>query len=358
MEVEGWKEVDVREDIAMPVLRGLGYEKGTNNDILREEELKLRYPHPFLGRKKSGKDPVLRGKPDYVLSVLGICRWVFEIKAPSEALDVDAIEQAITYARHPEVSGEFVALLNGRFFLLFRSTQTASDEPLLRIDVCDVNELTDALSNVLSPEALHRDCKKTGIDLGRSLGGNLRSAETITSGTIQYAMTEWHINECPELLRAQVEQGFEPLTKLFHGMQSSVSSGVVERGADGTPIARLIWNSPYAQLGKFVDDKRLNEINYVCLDQEISSDEEQPSTFDFFATVEVDHGEELYDLVKHEVLIMELPASLEMRGQAIGYIDGRSLEGVFQTETTMIMIAPNFRLSATIFNAGSFVVSV
>ena len=358
MNFENMKEVDVREDIAMPVLRALGYEKGTNNDILREEELRLRYPRPFLGRKKPGKDPILRGKPDYVLSVLGVCRWVFEIKAPSEPLDLDAIEQAITYARHPEVNGTFVALLNGREFVLFESMQSADDTPLLRIDECSVSSLVARLDNILSPVALQRDQRKSEIDFGQSLGGNLRSSEKITGGLIQYSMTDWSISECPELLIAEVAKGFEPLPKLFDGMQSSINGGVVERGVDGLPVAKLGWNSPYAQLGKFVDEKRLNEINYVCLDPQISSDEENPSTFDFFTSVYVDHGEEVYDLIKHEVLIMEAPATVEMRGQAVGYIEGRELHGIFQTETSMHMDMPNFRLRAAFFNAGTFIVSI
>jgi hypothetical protein len=61
-------EADVREDVAMPLLRRLGYATGTANDIIREKTLE--YPNSFLGRKKK-TDPPLRGRADYILTVLG-----------------------------------------------------------------------------------------------------------------------------------------------------------------------------------------------------------------------------------------------------------------------------------------------
>src|SRR5690242_8296799 len=95
-------EADVREDIAAPLLRALGYVRGTENDITREHF--LRYEALQLGRKKSNDLP-LGGKADYLLTVAGAGRWVLETKPPDEAIDLNTIDQTISYARHPEVCG-------------------------------------------------------------------------------------------------------------------------------------------------------------------------------------------------------------------------------------------------------------
>src|SRR5437016_14640977 len=81
---DAMNEADVRAEVIDPVLHALGYRSGTEHNILRERALELRYLHIFLGRKKPGKDPVLRGKPDYICEVRGFARWPVEAKPPSE----------------------------------------------------------------------------------------------------------------------------------------------------------------------------------------------------------------------------------------------------------------------------------
>src|SRR6266481_636588 len=125
-------ESDVREDVAMPLLLALGYAAGTGNDIIREKT--LAYSSSFLGRKKK-TDPPLRGRADYILTVLGAGSWTLEIKAENVEIDRDAIEQAITYARHPEVSGSYAAVLNGRRFVVFHNTQRSDERPLIDLPV-------------------------------------------------------------------------------------------------------------------------------------------------------------------------------------------------------------------------------
>jgi hypothetical protein len=70
-------EADVREEVAMPLLRALGYEMGSANDIIREKSLE--YSNNFLGRKKK-TDPPLRGRADYILTVLGAGAWALEMR--------------------------------------------------------------------------------------------------------------------------------------------------------------------------------------------------------------------------------------------------------------------------------------
>src|SRR5712692_958278 len=92
---------------------------GSRNNIIREQS--LRYPRASLGLKNPKKDPELRGKSDYILEVGGKLRWVIEAKAPDLAIDTDSIEQAYTYANHPEIRGIYFALCNGRTLSIFRT---------------------------------------------------------------------------------------------------------------------------------------------------------------------------------------------------------------------------------------------
>src|SRR4051812_30708233 len=95
---DNWNETDVRENVVVPLLKRLGYTRDSSNDIITEQPLS--YPKLSLGRKKPS-DPVLRGRPDYILDVEGRLRWVLEVKAPDEQITTDVREQAWSYSAHP-----------------------------------------------------------------------------------------------------------------------------------------------------------------------------------------------------------------------------------------------------------------
>lgn len=332
MDLTNFNETDVREEIASPLLLALGYAKGTDNDILRERDLKLTYSYLFLGRKKPGKDPILRGRPDYILRVVGVCRWVFEIKAPDEPIDQHAIEQALSYARHPEVNAELIALLNGREFVLYQVSQLASEEPLMRLDDCCVDALHAKLENVLSPTALRRDMRPQEIDLGLSIGGGLRSSVEITGGYVVYSYGAWDIVECPPGTEAMVLSQLNQQTPISEGSKFSVNSGSVQRSATGAIVAKIKWNSPYEQMDTFIQSKGMFDFNYVCLDSHISTDPAFPSTFDYFFDMRLHHGEEVFDMMQRATTMVQFPAVVESYGQASGFLEGNQFKGQFQSE--------------------------
>jgi hypothetical protein len=159
-------ESDVREDVAMPLLLALGYAAGTVNHIIREKALE--YSNSSLGRKKR-TDPPLRGRADYILTVLGAGSWTLEIKAEDVEIDRNAIEQAITYAGHPEVSGSYAAILNGIRFVVFHNTQRSDERPLIDLQVGTIAALASALESTLSPTAIRLDCSPPKVDLETSV---------------------------------------------------------------------------------------------------------------------------------------------------------------------------------------------
>jgi hypothetical protein len=84
------------------LLRYLGYRSGTSANVIREQSLSLRYPKASLGRKNPKKDPELRGRADYICKIDDSVQWIIEAK-PAQDITINDIEQAYTYANHPEV---------------------------------------------------------------------------------------------------------------------------------------------------------------------------------------------------------------------------------------------------------------
>ena len=102
MNFDGMNEADIRAEVIDPLLRHLGYQSGTEFNIVRERA--LRYPRRSLGRKKSS-DPEIKGRPDYILEkIRGLDRWIVEAKPPGSDISQDDIEQAFSYAFLPEVA--------------------------------------------------------------------------------------------------------------------------------------------------------------------------------------------------------------------------------------------------------------
>lgn len=290
---QNFNETDVREEFAVPLLSSLGYKTNSANDILREKVLK--YPYHFLGRKKIGRDPALHGRADYIIDVRGFGKWVLEIKAPSEKVGIEEAQQAISYARHPEVSAHYAVLMNGIEFVIYDASQSAEEGELLRLQTCDVEQVRERVWGILSPDAIRRDFRPRTLDLGVSLGGSLKSHENIRSGVIEYSSADWDILQCPAGLHDQILADLRSRPDTITGMRAAVTGGFVKRADNGLILAQLKWHSPYRELASFAEAKKLDQVNYVCAGEYISSDSETPSVFDFVANFTMEKGEELFD---------------------------------------------------------------
>ena len=238
MQRRATNEPDIREEIASPFLKLLGYERGTTNDILREYPLS--YDRIFLGRKKSN-DPPLRGRADFILNVTGAGRWVLEIKSPASEISIDEIEQAITYARHPEVSASYVALTNGRRFQVYPHNRRAAEGHLVDIAVESPEQLAHALAALLSPAAIRRDCTPKLVDLGHPLFDGFKSRATVRSGFVTHSHFTW---KCDFPLPAAAKQHIENMCKKMVGFRSAITGGKVWRDQRSRIIAKSIGLYP------------------------------------------------------------------------------------------------------------------
>ena len=317
-------EQDVREEIAIPFLKALGYQSGTSNNIERERG--LRYSALQLGRKKPNDAPLpLGGRADYLLTVAGQGRWILETKPPDQEISIDDIDQAISYSRHPEVSGQYAALLNGLRFILFYSTQTSNDAPLVDLHISTPEELARHLEGVLSPAAVKRDCKTPMVDLRRPLAEGYRGEAEIVGGWNKHLAIE--VEPIPGFPAEATAAMKEQLAKAV-GVQSTVKSGRIWRDKASRIRAQIAWHSPHEEMKPFLDAAGLDQFEYVCLGDMISTNPEKPSVFEILSSFEIREGQVLYDLFEWKSQVSGFDASTVWQGQATGYLDGNDFVGM------------------------------
>jgi 16S rRNA G966 N2-methylase RsmD len=143
-----FKEDSVREEICHPLLLRLGYASSGSSRIIRSKTL----AHPFImiGSKKRP----INTTPDYLLSVDKKYRWLLDAKAPGENIvSGKHVEQAYSYAIHPEIRAQFFALCNGGRFTLF---DIHDQVPLLNFELKHLDIEWPALTNFLSPDSFRR----------------------------------------------------------------------------------------------------------------------------------------------------------------------------------------------------------
>jgi hypothetical protein len=120
-----FKEDSVRELVIAPILVRLGYLPSGSVRVTRSKSLK----HPFI-RVGTRNHPVTT-IPDYTFYVNDKPRFVLDAKSPIEdVLAEDHLQQAYSYAVHPEIRCSEFGLCNGRELAIFDTTKT---EPLLHL---------------------------------------------------------------------------------------------------------------------------------------------------------------------------------------------------------------------------------
>ena len=169
-----FKEDSVREVIILPLLKYLGY--GEDN-IVRS----LTLQHPFLKIGSNKKYPI-HLVPDYVLRIENRYAWVLDAKGPREnLLDEDYVGQVYSYAVHPEIRSNYIALCNGIEFSLYRTD--GNNEPILFFQLDEIDFYFDKLKNLLSSnsfqigkQVVYESTKKSDFDyLKQRLPGEVRA---------------------------------------------------------------------------------------------------------------------------------------------------------------------------------------
>ncbi len=120
-----FKEDSVREVIIVPILSRFGYHPSGENTVKRSKTLVQ--PFIYVG---TSRHPV-KIIPDYTLYSNGRPVMVLDAKSPSESVSTSAhVQQAYSYAIHPEIQASHFALCNGKRLAVYN---TQNVNPLLNI---------------------------------------------------------------------------------------------------------------------------------------------------------------------------------------------------------------------------------
>ncbi|MFC0682944.1 hypothetical protein ACFFGH_34380, partial [Lysobacter korlensis] len=139
-----FKEDSVRELIIAPLLSKVGYSHSGKMRVARSKALS----HPFI-RVGTRNHPVTT-VPDYTLIFDEKPILVLDAKAPSENIHSDRhVQQAYSYAIHPDIQCREFALCNGREIAFYDIYQR---EPLAVIGYAAFESEWESLRKHLSPE--------------------------------------------------------------------------------------------------------------------------------------------------------------------------------------------------------------
>lgn len=154
-----FKEDSVREVIIVPILSRLGYHPTGNQAVVRSKNLVQ--PFIFVGTRRHPVTII----PDYTLNFQGRPVLVLDAKSPSESVTSPRnVQQAYSYAIHPEVRVNHFALCNNRRLAVF-SVETPN--PLLDIPYEDFESRWDDVEKHLAPKyLLEPELRKLKPDFG------------------------------------------------------------------------------------------------------------------------------------------------------------------------------------------------
>ncbi len=158
-----FQEDSVREEIILPIIKGLGYSSSKPNQIIRSRKLL----HPFVSIGSQKKNIYII--PDYLFEVNDKPAWILDAKAPTEnILKSHHVEQAYSYAIHSEVRVNFFALCNGKEFVLYSVDKA---KPVLHFPVQSIPTYWESLQKFLSPQNIF---SSNHFKLAKDLGLHLK----------------------------------------------------------------------------------------------------------------------------------------------------------------------------------------
>ena len=134
-DITTWNEPEVRAYVIDPILKILGYDKGSIFSVDLEHHI------TFLGKHR---------KPDYKVNLWNTDFWLIEAKKPNAAnaeFGYHDFSQALEYSVHPTINAALVVLCDG--VKIDRDVDV--DKPLLRVPRTALVEQFDRIRALLEP---------------------------------------------------------------------------------------------------------------------------------------------------------------------------------------------------------------
>jgi Type I restriction enzyme R protein N terminus (HSDR_N) len=177
-----FKEDSVREVIIIPLLSRLGYSPSGPNRVVRSKSLS----HPFIyaGTRKCPVTLI----PDYTLLSDQKVLLVIDAKRPTEdILNRSNVQQAYSYAIHPEIKSDYFALCNGKSLVIF---SVDNNIPILFVPFSEFESKWDEIERHLAPKYLkHPMLRSFAPDFGCALSRlGLAEGATITLLPLQLGL--------------------------------------------------------------------------------------------------------------------------------------------------------------------------
>ncbi len=138
LDLTGFYEQEVRTFLIDPLVRLLGYDKGTDFSV------DLGRPIEFLDKNKF---------PDYKFHLWQENFWLIEAKRPLTDRDTfgyDELTQAVEYAAHPNINAALVVLCDGLKIEIF-DREVSLTQPVLHVDRTNLRRDFDKLRALLEP---------------------------------------------------------------------------------------------------------------------------------------------------------------------------------------------------------------
>ena len=157
-----FKEDSVREIIITPILTRLGYNPTGQYRIVRSKT--LRHPFIYAGTRKC----LINIIPDYTLLDGNKPLLVLDAKrATEDIVSRENVQQAYSYAIHPEIKSQHFALCNGKSLVVFH---VDSSTPLLTIAFDEFESKWEEIERYLSPRFLKQpSLRQFAPDFGMAL---------------------------------------------------------------------------------------------------------------------------------------------------------------------------------------------
>ena len=311
---------DVAGELVRPLCRALGYTQGSETANLRSQ-ISLQYDRAFLGHKDSKRDPVLRGRPDFVCEVVSYARWVVEAKKPSIELTLEDSQQAHTYATHPEIAAEFYLLTNGREFRLYRVGRPQVHVMQWLKDETD--DMLPILENLLGPDAMKKraDVK---VDLGKPLARGIGSRVKIVGGEVL------NISNVATI----------PLTANLDGIRHAVVGDEVTRRDDGLITATVAVKSAFADVDAISKALGLYPLTFNTADEYISNDIEHPTLMQNVAKIQLHRGDSIPTTLISPGGVLPCDVSATCYTEALGFVSDNTFKGSFVVDYDMVLDLP------------------
>jgi hypothetical protein len=138
LDVTHFLEADVREEIITPILRILGYAKGSYFSVDREKKISFFDTSLFI---------------DYNVTQWSENFWLIEAKKPEAAernFDRKTLAQALQYAVHPEINAAVFVLCDGHKIEIY-DRELSLAAPIVRVSQRELLQRFDDLRVVLEP---------------------------------------------------------------------------------------------------------------------------------------------------------------------------------------------------------------